>query len=122
MKELYNAGLIKRVQGRDADGNWNKEVAYIFTDNNDLLDTELKLNKLEKQQIKQLENDLKARFENETAESQNLKIEKFATFNNTNLSNNTKKDLCVPKHEAKVKQSKQYKSFRERYKDFDYEA
>lgn len=108
MKELYKAGLIKRVQGRDADGNWNKEVAYIFTDSDELLDTEIELNKLEKQQIKQLENDLKARFEketedslcankNEVAESQNLEIEKFVKLNNTNVNNKTKKDVRAPK-------------------------
>ena len=46
MKEFYNAGLIKRVQGRDADGNWNKEVAYIFTEKRSV-----KLSKFENRKI-----------------------------------------------------------------------
>ena len=58
LNELYKEGLIKRVQKQE-NGRFTNEVAYVFVKDFNEVEAELEVNKLELNQVKELEKETK---------------------------------------------------------------
>ena len=97
LKELYNEGLIKRVQTKDDQGRYTKEVAYIFTDSIEITEAEMAIENLEKEKLKELERELENSFKNAELESTKTEVLKIDTLNNIIESNKTKESISPKK-------------------------
>lgn len=113
MKELYDEGLIQRVQLKDDSGRFGNEVAYVFHDS-EIQEVEINLESLSKEQVKSLQEatlkqiqeaeqrvlakqeELEECSKLESSDSSGKKTDfpNFTTLNNNIDSNKTKKDIA----------------------------
>lgn len=86
LKELYEQGLLKRVQAKDESGKFTNEVAFIFTDNIECEEANIAIENLEKDKVKELEKELKEKLEN-TLDSSIQKSKKTDMLESNPLNN-----------------------------------
>lgn len=109
LKELYENGLIQRVQGKDKNGLFTNEVAYIFTENMEALEYSLHVESMPENEVKSLQESIQKELENGAEESAPegsfTEVPKFTTYNNIKEIQKTKLDSSA---QTQNKQSKKY--------------